>query len=121
MLVSDGEEEIMTLKPFHVNMINIYKLKDNKYEVDYTYPNVIDFTHALVDTTLCGKPCFAAGICRIDCECFVLTWEDDPCKVHIVDQAGGPANLDVVHHQSKEYILAANHTRNKAAFYEVTE
>lgn len=120
MLVSDGEEEIMTLKPFHVNMINIYKLKDNKYEVDYTYPNAIYFAHVLVGTTLCGKPCFVAGIRRIDCECFVLTRKDGPCKEHTVDQGGGPVNLDVIHYHGKGYILTANHTRNEATFYEVT-
>ena len=117
----DGEEEIMTIEPFHGNTINVYKLKDGRYEVDYTYPNKIDFAHALVGTTLCGRPCFVAGIRRIDCECFVLTWEDGAYKAHTVDRGGGPANLDVIHHHGKEYILAANHTRNEAAFYEVTE
>ena len=117
----DGNDEIMTIEPFHGNTIHVYKLKDGKYEVDYTYPNEIDFAHALVSTTLCGKPCFVAGIRRIDCECFVLTYENGEYKVHMVDQGGGPANLDVIHHNGKEYILAANHTRNEAAMYEVTE
>ncbi|MBQ2690002.1 MAG: hypothetical protein IJG05_07995 [Solobacterium sp.] len=117
----DGQEEIMTIEPFHGNRINVYKLKDGKYTVDYTYPNEIDFAHALVGTTLAGKPCFVVGIRRIDCECFVLTFENGEYTVHMVDTGGGPANLDVIHHNGKEYILAANHTRDEAAVYEVKE
>mgnify|MGYP002860754582 CR=1 FL=1 len=118
---NDGEEEIMTIEPFHGNRINVYKLKNGKYEVDYTYPNEIDFAHALVSTTLTGKPCFVAGIRRVNCEIFVLTYEDGAYKVSLVDEGVGPANLDVVHYKGKEYILAANHTKNEAAVYEVLE
>ena len=109
----------MTIEPFHGNTINVYKLKDGKYEVDYTYPNEIDFAHALVGTTLCGKPCFVAGIRRVNCEAFVLTYENGEYKVHTVETGIGPANLDVVHHHGREFIFAANHTKNEAAIYEV--
>lgn len=115
----DGLEEMMTIEPFHGNCINVYRLKDGEYVKDYTYPNEIDFAHALVGTTLAGKPCFVAGIRRVNCEIFVLTYEDGQYKVTIVEEGVGPANLDVVHHNGKEYILAANHTKNEAAIYEV--
>ena len=39
----------------------------------------------------------------------------------MVEEGVGPANLDVVHCDGKEYILAANHTKNEAAIYEVKE
>ena len=117
----DGNEEIMTIEPFHGNCIHVYKLKDGKYEVDYTYPNEIDFAHALVGTTLTGKPCFVAGIRRVNCEAFVLTYENGEYKVTTVETGIGPANLDVVHHDGREFIFAANHTKNEAAIYEVKE
>lgn len=116
---NDGNEELMTIEPFHGNAIHVYKLKDDKYERVYTYPNEIDFAHALVGTSLCGKPCFVAGIRRVNCEIFVLTYENGDFKVNMVEEGVGPANLDVVHHGGKEYILAANHTKNEAAIYEV--
>ena len=118
---NDGQEELMTIEPFHGNTINVYHLKDGKYVKDYTYPNEIDFAHALVGTSLTNKPCFVAGIRRINCEIFVLTYENNEYKVTIVEEGVGPANLDVVHHHGKEYILAANHTKNEAAIYEVLE
>lgn len=119
---NDGNDELMTIEPFHGNKINVYHINDEgKYDVVYTYPNEIDFAHALVGTTLCGKPCFVAGIRRVNCEIFVLTYENGEYKYQIVEEGAGPANLDVVHHNGKEYILAANHTKNEAAIYEVKE
>ncbi|MDO4500581.1 MAG: hypothetical protein Q4B60_04830 [Erysipelotrichaceae bacterium] len=115
----DGKEEFMTIEPFHGNAIHVYHEKDGGYERVYTYPNEIDFAHALVGTTLGGKPCFVAGIRRINCEIFVLTYENGEFVVHTVDTGVGPANLDVIHHNGKEYILGANHTLNEAAIYEV--
>lgn len=116
---NDGKEEIMTIEPFHGNKIHVYKEINNKYEIVYTYPYEIDFAHALVGTYLNNKPCFIAGIRRINCELFVLTYEDGAYKVNMVDKGVGPANLDVVKVNGKDYILAANHTKNEAAIYEV--
>lgn len=118
---NDGTPELMTIEPFHGNEIHVYKLIDNKYKRVYTYPNEIDFAHALVGTTLCGKNCFVAGIRRVNCEIFVLTYENNEFKVNMVDTGVGPANLDVIHFNNKEYILGANHTKNEAAIYEVEE
>lgn len=116
---NDGNEEIMTIEPFHGNQIYVYKLIDGEYKRVYQYGNEIDFAHALVSTQLTGKNCFVAGIRRKDCEIFVLTYENDKFVEHLVEKNVGPANLDVVHHNGKEYILAANHTANEAAIYEV--
>ncbi len=119
---NDGKLELMTIEPFHGNCIKVYhENKEGKYEPVYTYPNEIDFAHALVGTHLCGKNCFVAGIRRVNCEIFVLTYENGEYRYEIVEEGVGPANLDVVHHDGKEYILAANHTKNEAALYEVKE
>lgn len=116
---NDGIEEIMTIEPFHGQEIYVYKLVDDKYQRVYKYVNEIDFAHALVATELAGKKCFVAGVRRKRCELFVLTYENDKFVEHIVDQQVGPANIDVIHHKGKEYILSANHTANEAAIYEV--
>lgn len=118
---NDGKQEIMTIEPFHGNQIHVYKEINGKYDRVYTYPNEIDFAHALVGTTLCNKPVFVAGIRRVNCELFVLTYENGEFVVNMVEEGVGPANLDVVHYDGKEYILAANHTKNEAAIYEVKE
>lgn len=118
---NDGIQELMTIEPFHGNTINVYKHINGVYKVVYTYPNEIDFAHALVGTTLNDKNCFIAGIRRINCELFVLTYENNEFNVHMVDTGVGPANLDVIHFDNKEYILSANHTKNEAAIYAVED
>lgn len=121
-LDNDGKLEMMTIEPFHGNQIHVYhENAEGKYDKVYTYPNEIDFAHALVGTHLCGKNCFVVGIRKANAELFVLTYENGEYKYQIVEEGVGPANLDVVHFNGKEYILAANHTKNEAAIYEVTE
>ncbi len=116
----DGKEEIMTIEPFHGNRIYVYKLINDKYERVYEYANEIDFAHALVADTLAGKKCFVAGIRRKDSELFVLTYENGRFVEYMVEKGVGPANVGVVHHCNKDYILSANHSQNHAALYEVT-
>lgn len=118
-LDGDGVEEMITIEPFHGNTIKIYKNVHGVYEEVYKYPYELDFAHALVGTTLAGKPCFVGGIRRVNAELFVITYEDGEYKLTIVEKGVGPANVDVVHYNGKEYILSANHTLNEAAFYEV--
>ncbi len=115
----DGQLEMMTIEPFHGNSIKIYKLKDGKYECDFVYPTEIDFAHSLVGTTLAGKPCFVAGIRRVDAELVIVTFEDGNYQLNIVEKGVGPANLAVVHTDEEDLIIAANHTKNEAAVYHV--
>lgn len=117
----DGEDEIMTIEEFHGNTIQIYKKIDGKYEKVWKYDHEIDFAHALVGSTLAGKPAFVCGVRRMDCELFVVTYEDGEYKVTMVDQGVGPANLAVVHEEDRDIIVGANHTAAEAAIYFVTE
>ena len=121
-LDGDGKQEMMTIEPFHGNGIKIYHLNDkNEYEEVWKYDNEIDFAHTLVGKNLAGKPAFVAGVRRVECELFVVTYEDGQYKVTYVDKGGGPANVDVVNCDGYDLILAANHTLNEAAIYKVTK
>lgn len=117
----DGEDEIMTIEPFHGNTIQIYKKLDGKYTKIWQYNNDIDFAHALVGTTLAGKNAFVCGVRRKDCELFIVTYESGEYKVTMVEKGIGPANLCVVHDEEKDIIVAANHTAAEAAIYYVTK
>lgn len=116
-LDNDGVEEMITIEPFHGNGIKIYKLNNDKYEEVYSYPNEMDFGHALVFDTIGNQKCFIAGIRRVQAELVIFTYKDGKYEYQIVDTEGGPANLDVVHAYGNDYILAANHTKNEAAIY----
>ena len=116
-LDGDGVEEMITIEPFHGNGIKIYKLENNEYKEVYNYPHEMDFGHALVFDEIGGKKCFICGIRRVDAELAIITYENGEYHEQIIDQGGGPANLDVIHAYGNDYILAANHTKNEAAIY----
>jgi hypothetical protein len=119
-LDNDGEDELMTIEPFHGNSMKIYKLIDGKYTEIYAYPYEIDFAHTLVGTTLCGVPSFVGGVRRKDAELFYIQWVDGKCKETIIEKGVGPANVAVINLKDCDLIVAANHTDNKAAVYKVT-
>lgn len=118
---NDGEDEIMTIEPFHGNMIKIYKKVDGAYQVVYEYENKIDFAHTLVGTTLCGVNTFVAGVRREDAELFYVQYQDGKFVTNIIEKGVGPANICVVNEKDRDFIVAANHTANEAAVYVVTK
>ena len=117
-LDGDGVDEMMTIEPFHGNIMKIYKLVDGEYKEVYQYPNEIDFAHALKADTIGGKKCFVCGVRRVDAEIFVVTYENGEYAYTILEKEAGPANVDTLHYNGKDYILSANHTKNEAAIYE---
>ncbi len=120
-LDQDGEMEMMTIEPFHGNTIRIYKKILGVYTPVYTYSNKIDFAHTLVGTTLAGIPSFVAGIRRLDAEIVAVQFINGEFVETIIDKGVGPANLCVVNQEDKEFILAANHTKNECAIYVITK
>ncbi|MDQ0360671.1 hypothetical protein [Breznakia pachnodae] len=117
----DGEDEIMTIEPFHGNQIYIYKKDGNEYKRVYEYRNEIDFAHTLVATTLRGVPTFLAGVRRNDCELFYVQYIDGKFETTVIERGCGPANLAVVNQKDQDLIIAANHTLNEAAVYIVKD
>lgn len=114
---NDGEDEIMTIEPFHGNSIKIYKKQAGIYQEIYRYENEITFAHALVGCKLRGKNTFLAGIRRMDAELFYVQYSNGTFLTKIIDNGVGPANLAVVNQGDKDMILSANHTANEAAIY----
>jgi hypothetical protein len=120
-LDSDGQDELMTIEPFHGNSMKIYKFIDGKYTEIYTYPHKIDFAHTLTGATLCGVPSFVGGVRRIDSELFYIQWIDGKCQETIIENGVGPANVAVLNSKDCDLIVSANHTKDEAAVYIVTK
>lgn len=118
---NDGQEEIMTIEPFHGNAIKIYKYINDKYECVFEYPYEIDFAHTLVGKKLCGINSFIGGVRRINAELFIIQYVMGKYEVTIVETEVGPANIDVINRECDDLILSANHTKNEAAIYMVTK
>ncbi|MDR0569228.1 MAG: hypothetical protein LBG87_08495 [Spirochaetaceae bacterium] len=118
-----GEDELITIEPFHGNQFAVYKKdKHTGYAVVWRYPREIDFAHTAVGCTLLGKPAVIGGVRRKNCELFVLTHEPGAgYKTEIIEEGVGTSNAAVIHESGRDIIIAANHTKNEAALYIVTE
>lgn len=118
-LDGDGQDELMTIEPFHGDSIKIYKLIDGNYTSIYTYPHKIAFAHTLVGTKLAGVPSFVGGVRREEAELFYIQWVDGKCQETIIEKGVGPANLAVINLADCDLIVSSNHTANEAAVYKV--
>ena len=118
-LDEDGTNEFITIEPFHGDTINIYKNNN----IVYTYPNKINFAHTLWAGLVRGKPMAFGGIRRENMELFYITYdkESNAYISTVLEQGGGPANLCVVNTPDYDILVCANHTKNEAALYLITD
>lgn len=118
---NDGEDEIMTIEPFHGNVIKIYKKINGLYKDVYSYPYVIDFAHTLVGAKIRGVNSFVGGIRREAADLFMVQFYKGKFETTIIDKGVGPANLNVVNFKDHDLIYSSNHTQNEAAVYVISD
>ena len=118
---NDGQEELMTIEPFHGNVIKIYKKINGLYQDVYSYPYVIDFAHTLVGAKIRGVNSFIGGVRREAADLFMVQYLDGKYVTTIIDKGVGPANLNVVNLKDCDLIHSSNHTQNEAAVYEIRD
>ena len=117
----DGIPEIISIEPFHGNVMVMYKKINGQYEQVYQVERPLEFAHALCGTTLRDKPAFVCGIRRLNKEMFYIDYnlEKQAYELHEIDREIGPANLTVIHLKDHDIILSANNTIHQAAIYYV--
>jgi hypothetical protein len=117
-----GEDELVTIEPFHGNQFVVNKKAGSGYDIAWRYPNEIDFAHTVVGSTLLGRPAVVGGIRRKNCELFVLLHgKDKGFYTELVEAGAGTSNAAVAHAGGQDIIIAANHTKNEAAVYYVKD
>jgi len=113
-----GEDEIVTIEPFHGDQFVVNKKAAGGYEIAWRYPNEIEFAHTVVGCNLLGKPAVLGGIRRKNCELFVLRHENGKgFFTTVVEEGAGTSNAAVARVDGADIIIAANHTKNEAAVY----
>jgi len=118
---NDGQDEMISIEPFHGNSIKIYKKLNHQYQPIYQYPFELDFAHTIIGTKLFTKQCFIGGIRRINPDLFMISMQDNQLITDIIDQGCGPANCNVYDAGDTIYLHSANHTANHAAIYLIKE
>ncbi len=119
----DGELEYATIEPFHGSYFRIYKKINGTYVKVYEHPEVSEFYHVVVGTTLAGKPVFIGGCRRGKQQLFyVHAVSTSPLRLQaeIIDEGVGPSNIHVMHEANRDIIVSANREIAEAALYIVT-
>ncbi|MCF8169125.1 MAG: hypothetical protein K9K38_01385 [Rhodoferax sp.] len=119
----DGELEYATIESFHGRYFRIYKKINGAFAKVYEHPEVSDFYHVVVGTTLAGKPVFIGG-CRRDKQqlFYVHAVRTEPLQLEacLIEEGVGPSNVHVMHEAGRDIIVSANREKAEAALYVVT-
>jgi hypothetical protein len=119
----DGELEFATIEPFHGSHFRIYKRSGGRFERVFEHPEVSDFYHVVVGTTLRGRPVVVGGCRRGKQQLFYVQAKSTaPLELEpvVIDEGVGPANVHVLHEAGRDVIVAANREKAEAALYFVT-
>jgi hypothetical protein len=120
----DGELEFATIEPFHGSWFRIYKKMDGQFRKVYEHPEVSEFYHVVVGTTLAGVPVFIGGCRRGKQQLFyVRASKNDPLafELEVIEEGVGPSNIYVRHEATRDIIVAANREKAEAALYFVSQ
>ena len=117
---NDGEEELCTIAPFHGDTINIYHKRNGKFELEYTYPEKLEFMHAIFGGMICGKPTWILGHRKGERNLLAFTHDGNGYTAQVLDKGCGAANVLHYVHNGKDIIIATNREVNEIAMYELT-
>lgn len=123
-LDNDGVDELVTIEPFHGDKFLVRKKEDEEYRVVYDYQQGVQFAHSVVGCSLRGKPSVVCGVRRGSGDLFILqrgSKEDAWCRVITAERGAGTSNAAVVNQRDRDIIISANHSRNEAALYFITD
>ncbi len=119
----DGELEFATIEPFHGSYFRIYKKINGEFRKIFEHPEISEFYHVVVGTTLAGIPVFIGGCRRGRQQLFYVHasgTEPLELKAQVIEEGVGPSNIFVMHEVARDIIVAANREQGQAALYFVT-
>jgi hypothetical protein len=115
-LDNDGNDELVTIEPFHGNELCIYKRNGSEWIKKYS--SLLSFGHGLSAGIVKGQRMIVAGN-RRDSEALEMhiihSMED--IEKFIIEEHAGPTQIKIFHHNGIDFILSANQVRNEVALY----
>ena len=117
-LDEDGEQELVTISPFHGNTVFIYKKTDEGYKRVYSYDQA-EFAHAIWGGEFLGKPSVIIGHRKGSRNLLLFTFDKEKgqFEVTILDEDCGPANVFKYDKDGKEILISTNREINEVAMY----
>lgn len=120
-LDGDGQDELVTIEPFHGNTINVYKRKTAQWDSwELKYTDSLSFGHGLSCGMFQGKPIFVVGNRRgsLTLDMFsIVDLEKGQIERTPIEENAGPTQTQVITVDGVDYILSANQLKNEVAVY----
>jgi len=117
-LDGDGNNELVTIEPFHGTTLNIYKKQQGEWDLKFS--DTLAFGHGLSGGMFNGEPVIIAGN-RSDSLALELYAIKDLSagRVHkkVLEENAGPTQTQVFSFRSQDYIMSANQRKNEVALY----
>lgn len=117
----DGEEELITIEPFHGGNFLIRKKEKDGYKEVYRYHKKFDFGHVVWAGKLRGKPLVIGGYRRDEKELFYLEYVDGNYVAHTIESDIGPSNVAILNGDKEDIIISANREVGEAVLYIVED
>ena len=120
-LDGDGEDELLTISPFHGDTLSIWHLAAGTYQKVYAYPEKLPFLHAITAGTVYGRPMVFVGH-REGRRSLLGFYYDRPQNRYtfdILDENTGAANCLLFSRDGHPALLVTNREVDEAAIYDV--
>jgi hypothetical protein len=115
-LDNDGENELITIEPFHGNSLNIYKKSNTVWELLYSSP--LSFGHGLSAGKFQGQNVVVVGNRRDSGDLELhRVFADNIIEKSIIEDNVGSTQTKVISHNGTDFILSSNQSRNEVALY----
>jgi hypothetical protein len=119
----DGDEELITIEPFHGNSIHIYKLVGSRWQL--AWETGLEFGHCLLAGMLNGVRTILVSNRAGNRDLLLFEFNASPArgrgiadpKRHVVDPGAGAANMLVVSHEGADRIFSTNQAAGEIVSY----
>jgi len=117
----DGQDELITIEPFHGNQFVINHKTTNGYEKVYEYPDAMEFGHVVWAGKLRGIPTIIGGQRGAAQELFYIQYKEGKYVKTTIEAHIGPSNISVINDKEQDIIISANREIGEAVLYIVTD
>ncbi len=117
-LNGDGQDELVTIEPFHGETLNIYKRVGKKWELMFS--DSLSFGHGLSSGFINHEPLIVVGNRRgsFSLDLFkVADGKKGEFERVVLEEDAGPTQTQVFTAGNTDYILSANQKKNEVALY----
>lgn len=117
----DGENELVTIAPFHGEKITIFKKENGQFKEVYKYNRETPFLHSIYGGEVCGKPAVIIGNRQGERNIILFTYnKEKTCyDAQIIDEDCGSANVYHYIKDNKDYLISTNREIDEIAMYKI--